>query len=229
MSQELKKRGREPEALPASTHIREAKRFYGEEKDLFCSVLVLDKILSQEEEEYAPSEEVVNGIMKTLEEEIGMTCFTFNPSSNSGNNSLSSDISSSQEGGTLASDEHGTKSTFDISSGASASGAEMFYLLDASDDELGIPPNPVLDFKGEIRQSPQETFDGLPESPALKSLSETWHFEDDFEIHQQFQLYEDAYEASELQYYMNRYFVSQDMSFDGDFSAASNLETTGFL
>lgn len=228
MSQALKKRGREFEALPTSTHIPEAKRFYGEEKDLFCSVLVLDNILSQEEEEYAPSEEVVNGVMKSLEEEIGMPCFTFDPSSNSGNSSVSSDISSGQEGETLASDEHGTKSTFDISSAASASGAEVVYLLDASDDELGIPVNPVLDIKAEILQFPKETPEGLPENPDLKSLNEIWHFEDDFEIHQGFELYEDYCEASELQYYMNRDLVSQDMSFDVDFSAAWNLETAGF-
>jgi len=222
MSQALKKRGRELEALPVSADVQEAKRFHGEETWRFCQ---LDKNLSKEEEVYAPSEEVVNEVMKSLEEEIGTAPFTSNPSSNSGYNSASSDISSGQEGDTLASDAHGTKSTVDISSGASNSGAEMVYLMDSSDDELAIP----LDFEDEIWPSPEETSDGLPENPDLKSLSEIWHFEDDFEIYKQCALYEDACEASELQYYMNRDFVSQDMSFDGEFSTGWNLETADFL
>lgn len=229
MSQALKKRGRELEALPVSADVKEAKRFHGEEMDRLCNVLVLDKNLSQEEEVYAPTEEVVNGVMKSLEEEIGMPCFTFDPSSNSGNSSASSNISSGQEGETLASDAHGTGSTVDISLGASNSGVEMVYIMDSSDDELAIPLSPFLDFKGEIWQSPQETSEALPENPDLKSLSEIWHFEDNFEIYKQFELYEDACEASELQYYMNRDFVSQDMSFDGEFSAGWNLETADFL
>jgi hypothetical protein len=208
MSQTLKKRGREPEALPVSTDVREAKRFHGEETDRFCHLLLLDKMLSQEEEECAPSEEVVNGVMESLEEEIGTTSFTFCPS-NSGDNSASSDISSGQEGETLASDSE----------------VELFYLLEASDDELGIPLSPVLDSKDVIWQSPKETSEDLLENPDLKSLSEICHFDDDFESYQQFALYEEACEASELQDYINRDFVSQDMFFDGDFSAAWPLET----
>jgi len=209
MSQTIKKRGREPEALPVSTDVREAKRFHGEETDRFCHLLLLDKMLSQEEEECAPSEEVVNGVMESLEEEIGTTSFTFCPSSNSGDNSASSDISSGQEGETLASDSE----------------VELFYLLEASDDELGIPLSPVLDSKDVIWQSPKETSEDLLENPDLKSLSEICHFDDDFESYQQFALYEEACEASELQDYINRDFVSQDMFFDRDFSAAWTLET----
>jgi hypothetical protein len=195
MSQTLEKRGREPEALSVSADVREAKRFHGEE------------------DECAPSEDVVNGVMKSLEEEIGTTSFPFYPSSNSGYNSASSNICSGQEGETLASD----------------SGVELLYLLEASDDELGIPLNPVLDCKDEIWQSPKETSDCLLENPDLKSLSEIWHFEDEVENYQQFAFYEDAYEASVLQDYLNRDFVSQDMFFDGDLSEAWTLETTGCL
>jgi len=36
----------------------------------------------------------------------------------------------------------------------------------------------------------------------------------------------DAWDASELQDYMNRDFVSQGMLFDGDFSTTWKLETT---
>jgi hypothetical protein len=41
----------------------------------------------------------------------------------------------------------------------------------------------------------------------------------------QYALYEDAYEGSELQDYMIRDFVRQDMYFDGEFSTAGTLET----
>jgi len=203
MSQTLRKRGRDTEALPVSTDVRGVKRFHGEETD---------KTLSQEEEECVASEEVVSEVMKSLEEEIDTICFTSYPS-NSGDTSTSSDISSSQEGETQASD----------------SGDDLFYLLEASDDELGIPLSPVLDLKNEVCQSPKVTSEGLLENPDFKSLGEIWDFEDDFENFQQFALYEDPCEASELQDYMNRDFVSQDMFSDGDFSAAWTLETAACL
>jgi len=203
MSQTLRKRGRDTEALPVSTDVRGVKRFHGEETD---------KTLSQEEEECVASEEVISEVMKSLEEEIDTICFTSYPS-NSGDTSTSSDISSSQEGETQASD----------------SGDDLFYLLEASDDELGIPLSPVLDLKNEVCQYPKVTSEGLLENPDFKSLGEIWDFEDDFENFQQFALYEDPCEASELQDYMNRDFVSQDMFSDGDFSAAWTLETAACL
>jgi len=203
MSQTLRKRGRDTEALPVSTDVRGVKRFHGEETD---------KTLSQEEEECVASEEVVSEVMKSLEEEIDTICFTSYPS-NSGDTSTSSDISSSQEGETQASD----------------SGDDLFYLLEASDDELGIPLSPVLDLKNKVCQSPKVTSEGLLENPDFKSLGEIWDFDDDFENFQQFALYEDPCEASELQDYMNRDFVSQDMFSDGDFSAAWTLETAACL
>jgi len=213
MSQTLRKRGRDTEALPVSTDVRGVKRFQGEETDRFCHLLQLDKTLSQEEEECVASEEVISEVMKSLEEEIDTICFTSYPSSNSGGTSTSSDISSSQEGETQASDL----------------GDDLFYLLEASDDELGIPLSPVLDLKNEVCQSPKVTSEGLLENPDFKSLGEIWDFEDDFENFQQFALYEDPCEASELQDYMNRDFVSQDMFSDGDFSAAWTLETATCL
>lgn len=211
MSQTLRKRGREPEALPASTDVREAKRIHGEETDRFYHLLQLDKTVAQEEEACAPSEEVVNGIMRSLEEEIGATCFT---SDYLWENSASSDISSGQEGETLTSD----------------SDIDLFCLLEASDDELGIPLSPVLELKDEVQQSPKETCEGLLENQDLKSLDEIWPFEDDFEKNQQICFNEDGCtEASQLQDYMNRDFVSQDMFFEGEFSATWTLETGGFL
>jgi len=200
MTQTFRKRDREPEALPVSTDVPEAKRFHGEETE------------RQEEEGWGASEEVINEVMKSLEKEIGTAPFTSYPS-NSGNNSASSNISSGLEGETLASD----------------SGDDLFYLLGASDDELGIPLSPLTNLKDEVCQSPRETSEGLLENPDLKSIGDIWDFEDDFGNHQQFASYGDAHEASELQGYMQRDFFSENMFFGGDFSAAWTLETASCL
>lgn len=212
MSQTLKKRGREPEAVPASIDVWETKRFHSDDNDRFRHLLQLDETLSQEEEECAPSEEVINEVMKSLEEEIGTTCFTSYLSSNSGDNSASSDISSGQEGETLASE----------------SGFDLSYLLEASDDELGIPFDPVLDFKDEVWPSTGETLEGLLENPDPKFLGEIWHLED-IENYLQFALYEDACEASQTEDYMNRVFLGPDMFLEAEFSAAWISETPGCL
>lgn len=149
MSQTLGKREREPEPLLNSSVVAEPKRFHGEETDQF--LLQLDKTLSDEDEECAPSEELVSGIMRSLEEEIATTCSTSYLPSNSEDNSAASDIFSGQESQTLDSG-----SAFDLS-----------YLLEASDDDLGIP---VLGLKREVCPSPKEASEGLSETPYLKSL-----------------------------------------------------------
>jgi hypothetical protein len=69
--------------------------------------------------------------MRSLEEEIAATCSTSYLPSNSEDNSAASDIFSGQESQTLDYD----------------SGVDLSYLLEASDDDLGIPPSPVLDLK----------------------------------------------------------------------------------
>lgn len=212
MSQTLGKREREPEPLLNSSVFGEPKRFHGEETDRF--LLQLDKTLSDEdeEEECAPSEELVSGIMRSLEEEIATTCSTSYLPSNSENNSAASDIFSCQESQTLDSN----------------SGFDLSYLLEASDDELGIPPSPVLGSKHEVCPSPKEySSEGLSETPYLKSLEENWHFEDNFDYYQQFPLCEDAWDASQLQDFMNRDFVNQSMLFDGDFTVICRSETAG--
>lgn len=208
MSQTLGKREREPEPLLNSSVVAEPKRFHGEETDQF--LLQLDKTLSDEdeEEECAPSEELVSGIMRSLEEEIATTCSTSYLPSNSEDNSAASDIFSGQESQTLDSG-----SAFDLS-----------YLLEASDDDLGIPG---LGLKGEVCPSPKEASEGLSETPYLKSLEENWHFEDNLDDYQQFPLCEDAWDASQLQDFVNKDFVNQSMLFDSDFSAACRLETAG--
>jgi len=211
-TQTLRKHGREHEALLDSIDASEPKRLHREETDRFLHLLGLDKTLSDDdEEECAPSEELINGVMRSLEEEIAATCSaSYNPS-DSGDNSAAANISSGHEGQTRDSD----------------SGVDLCYLLEASDDDLGIPPSPVLDLKDEVRQSPKETSNGLSESTDLNSLDENWHFQDDFDNYQQFTVYDDLWDASQLQDYMNRDFVSEGTLFDGDFSSTWRLETAG--
>jgi hypothetical protein len=206
MTETLRKRGREHEVLPDSIDVPEPKRLHAEKTDRFLQLLQFDKTLAdEEEEECAPSEELVNGVMRSLEEEIAGTSSTSYLSSNFGDNSAASEISSDHAEGTVASD----------------SGMDLCYLLEASDNELGIPPSPVLNWKDEVCKSPKKTSESLWETPDLKSLGENWHFEDDMENYQQFVVYEDAWDAN--QDYTIRDFVSQDMLFDAEFFAPWRL------
>lgn len=200
MSQTLRKRCREPEVLPESMDVREPKRFYGEETERFLHLLQLDETLVDEEEECALSEELVNGVMRSLEEEIS-TSSTYR-SSNIGENSAAHDISGGDEGQTRDSN----------------SGDHLCYLLEASDDELGIPPSSVPVLKGEDCLCRKETSEGLLVNQNLKFLGENWHFEDDFENYQQFGLYENFSDAIQFEDYLSRDFVSPTMLFDVDFS-----------
>ena len=77
MSETLRKRGREAEALQDSIDVGEHKRFHREETERFLQLPQLDETLSVEDkEEYTPSEELVNVIIKSLEEEITVACET---------------------------------------------------------------------------------------------------------------------------------------------------------
>jgi hypothetical protein len=209
MSQTLSKRGREPEALADSIDVREAKRFLGEETDRFLDLLQLEQSLAEEEEDCAPSEELISGVMRSLEKEIAVTCRTSNLCSNSGDTSAASDTCGDHEGQTLDSD----------------AGVDLSYLLDASDYELGIPPSTTLNLKDEDWLSRKETSEGLSEYPDLKYFCENWQFEDGFESYQQFALYEDAWNESQLQDYLNTDFICPGMLFDEDFSGLWRLET----
>jgi len=205
MYETLRKRGREPEALADAIDVREPKRIHSEETERFLCLLQLDKTLDDDEdEECAPNEELVNVVMRSLEEEIAPTSSTYNPSSDSEYNSAASDISRSYERQNLDSDAK----------------VDLCHLLEASDDDLGIPPSPALDLKDEVCVSTKETFEVLWKNQDLKSLGENWLSEDDFVNHQQLALYEDAWDESQLQDYMNRNFVDQDMFFYCDFSEA---------
>jgi hypothetical protein len=211
MSETLRKRGREPEALLDSIDAGDPKRFHCEETDRLFHLLQLDKTLSDDEEECALSEELVNGVMRSLEEEIAATCSTSSHPSNSDDNPAAADISSGHEGETRDSD----------------SGIDLNYLLEASDDELGIPPSPVLDLKDEVCLSARGTSaSDLTENPDLKFLSENWHVECDFESYEQF-VFDDAWDARQMQDYLSRDLVSQGTFYDGSISAPWRLEAAG--
>jgi len=215
----LRKRCLEPEALPDSTDVRESKRFngMGEEMDLFRHLPLLDKTRAENEianEECASIQEFVIGVMRSPEEEISETCSTFDASI-SLDNSSSNDICSVHEGQTLVLDSY----------------IDLCYLLEASDDELGIPSSPVLDSQDEFCQPAKETCtaEGFSETADLKWQGENWDFVDEFHNYQQFDLFEDAWDANQVQDYMNKDFISQEVLFEGAFSAGWTLETTGSM
>ena len=157
VSNKLRKCGREPEAPLDSVDAGDPKRFHSEETDGFLYLLEVDKILSEDaEEECAPNEELLNGVMRILEEENAATCSTFYHNSSSADNLAADDIISGQESQSQGLD----------------SGHNLCYLLEASDDELGIPPSPVLHLQDELCQSLRATSNGLSESADLKSICE---------------------------------------------------------
>lgn len=220
MSATLRKRCLEPEALPDFTDLRESKRFNGicEETDLFLHLPLIEKTPAENEEvneECASSEDFVTGVMRSLEEEISATCSTFYAPISGDNNSSAYDICSVHEGQTLISD----------------SDIDLCYLLEASDDELGIPSSPILDSKNEFCQPPKETFtaEGLSATPDLKCQGENWDFVDEFQNYQHFALLENAWDANHVQDYTNKDFSGQEMLFEGDFPAAWTLETAGYM
>lgn len=203
-----RKRGGELEAPPNSTEVRESKRFKGEETDLFSEFSQLDRFTVAEEEAAASSDDRVSGVMRTLEEDISATCSTLYAPITV-DNSWAFDISCDCEAQTLVSE----------------SGIDLSYLLEASDDDLGIP---VLDLKyDQVCQFPWETLpaQGLSENPDLKYVSQNWSFEDEVENDHHCVLYEYTWDYSQVVDYMNRDFISQEMFFEEDFSAAWILET----
>lgn len=207
-----RKRGGELEAPPNSTEVRESKRFKGEETDLSSEFSQLDRFTLAEEEAAASSEDLVSGVMRTLEEDISATCSTLY-SLIPVDNSWAFDISCGCEGQTLVSD----------------SGIDLSYLLEASDDDLGIPSGPVLDLKDdEVCQFLWETSpaQGLSENPGLNYVSQNWSFEDEVENDHRCVLYEYTWDYSQVVDYMNRDSINQGMFFEEDFSAAWILETT---
>lgn len=204
MSQTLRKRSYEPEALVDSDGVREPKRFEGEETGRFLDLLQLDQTLAEEAEDSAPSEELVSEIMRSLEEEIAATCSTAHLASNSADTSAASVICRDHEVQTLDSNN----------------GVDLSYLVEASDYELGIPQSTALDLKGEVCLAPNVASKGLSENPNLKYVGEIWDFEDDFESYQQFPVYEDAWNERLVQDYLNTDCIIPGTLFDGEFSEA---------
>lgn len=152
-------------------------------------------------------------LTETLAEEAECATYSSFLAAITGDNLAASDISGGHECQTLVSE----------------SGIDLCYLLEASDDELGIPPSSVLDVKDEVCQSGKEislTSEGFWENPDLNCLGENKLFQNNFENNLEFQLFDDANcDASRLQDFTNRDFVSQEILFGGDFSAAWILET----
>ena len=66
---------------------------------------------------------------------------------------------------------------------------DLFYLIEASDDDLGIPSSSIVNLEQEVFLSLKETSKGLSKFLYLKSLGENWHLDDIFDNYQQFQLY----------------------------------------
>lgn len=188
-----RKRHREPEVLADSIDVRERKRFHSEDVDRFLPVLQLDQsFANDDDEEFASSGELLNEVMRSLEKGIAATC----------SNSTGPDITSGHEGQTLHSD----------------SAVNLSYLMEASDEELGIPPIPVLDFKKEVCQSSKDIFEDLMKDSTLKSIGENWYLEKDSENYEQSILYGNSWDAIQLDDYVNRDFISQTMLIEGDFS-----------
>lgn len=121
-------------------------------------------------------------------------------------NSAASDISIGHAGQTLA----------------LGSGFDLCYLVEASEDDLGIPPIPYLNCKDEFCQFPKKTSEGLWEIPDLQYLGENWPFEGDFENYQHVAAYENVWYAS--QHYI-RNLTCPAMLFDADLPAPCRLES----
>lgn len=188
-----RKRHREPEVLADSVGVGERKRFHSEEVDRFLHVLQLDQsFANDDDEEFASSGELLNEVMRSLEKGIAATC----------SNSAGPDITSGHEGQTLHSD----------------SAVNLSYLMEASDEELGIPPIPVLDFKKDVCQSSKDIFEDLMKDSTLKSIGENWYLEKDFQNYEQSILYGNSLDEIQLDDYVNRDFISQTMLIEGDFS-----------
>lgn len=193
MSGLLKKRGRE-----------EADEVAFEPKRCFREAEILNLLEDVDSEDRNTSEELLSGVMRSLEEEIGVSCSTSYEGSDTSGLSRESSILS------------------DIACGSgAANGVDIDYLLGASDDELGILPSCLLDF-GEENSAPQTILTGdggsTPlgfENPELKGLSSiNWSFEDDLVEYRQF-----SYDLGD---------VVHD-AFDGDDSAYWRPETAGGL
>ncbi|GLJ07838.1 hypothetical protein SUGI_0075230 [Cryptomeria japonica] len=219
----LSKRSREDEPLQGSS----PKRFHAEQQILYLleedesfegecveSEEVVDGVRGTVEEEIEEVvngrrnseeeiDEVVNGVMRSLEEEIGLTCSSSFFEGSGGSSGLSTD-------NLMAPDMN------------NCCGIDVGYLLGASDDELGLPPSPLLNSDEQpgspsLNESCASCLD-FPQNAELKSFLGNWQFEDDFVDYTQ--LSEDA-EATAWDIFSPGAFI------DGDYSVACRLESAG--
>ncbi|GLJ07831.1 hypothetical protein SUGI_0075000 [Cryptomeria japonica] len=166
MSGLLKKRCREDEAPLDSP-----KRFRAETEKLIFKLL-------EDDEKCTASEEAVSGIMRSLEEEIGITSCSTSYDSSAGlkrDESVSSDMTSC------------CGDTGEIN---------LDFLLEASDDELGIPlQNSEEDCNLSSTSSKEEILNpcfDFAENQEFKGFVDNWLFEDDFVDYRQFTVFDDA-------------------------------------
>ncbi|GLJ07835.1 hypothetical protein SUGI_0075170 [Cryptomeria japonica] len=122
----LKKRGREDEGL-ADLAGPESKILYRKTEQLFHLLEDMDSLDKIQDDECCASEELVSCVMRNLEEEIGLTACSIFPEGSSGEDLVTSDMTSC--------------------SGSEEGGFDLCHLLGASDDELGIPPSSVVNLE----------------------------------------------------------------------------------
>jgi len=206
MSGLLKKRGREDEALQDFS----VKRFHGESEQNVLDILeeIENEGTFQEEEHCLASEEALNGVMKSLEAEIGLTVCTTSYEG-FGDEYVAPDTTSRQD-----------------TEGRDCGEIDLDYLLGASDDELGIPASPLQNLENEAISSLSSKEDlGLPldltEITELnKGYADNWRFEDDLVDYGQFGMFEDLAPFDAL---------SQAVVPEGDYSPQWRLESAGVM
>ncbi|GLJ07837.1 hypothetical protein SUGI_0075210 [Cryptomeria japonica] len=203
MSGLLNKRSREEEALQDSS-----KRFHcgTEQQNLYTlEDFEFPENFQETEPKCCASEEAVCADLRDFEEEIGAMSPSASEQGFSGLNreddSLASDMTSGY--------------------GNSEDGIDLCYLLEASDDELGIPPTPVYNFEGEENSGFASDFN---ENADLKDFLEKWHFEDNFVDCREFSLIEDSAAIA-----WDDLAASQGLFVDGDCYQSWGLENAGDL
>lgn len=159
-----RKRGRE-DADELACDVSEAKRFNGltaQGEELLH--LLEDMEDPCDEKSLEDSEELVNGVIRSLEEEIGVqpTC----SHSRLNENIQLEDLPLSESVNRLDAN------------------FELGYLLEASDDELGIPPTDLGSRLPEDQSSSDESCADILDSPAVENENEyygdqLWQFEDE--------------------------------------------------
>lgn len=152
-----RKRGREENDELSSCDVSEAKRFNGLTAQGEELLHLLEDMDPNDEKTLEDSEGLVEGVIRSLEEEIGVhpSCST---------DSL---------------DENIELEDFLLAGNSLDTNVELGYLLEASDDELGIPP--TLTGVPEDQSSSEESCADILDSPAVENeyYGDLWQFEDE--------------------------------------------------